>query len=362
MNRIFPSRAELQLVIRYAIALLVIAFFVFNGIAILVGLIPFALAFLFSIAVDPVVTFLATRLRLGRAWSSLIVLLLILAAGGLLVTWIAAAIAHQIAVFIDALPGYRATLVNFVDEAVAWFNRAFLSLPPEVIEFIQENASRISQSAEQLLVGVSGSLLVVFRGLPSVLTVLTFTLVIPVAMFFMCKDLPAVKRFLWSLIPDRNKAFVSTVMRDLWRVSWRYLRAQAILVLITTAITAIGFLIVGVDNWLGAALLIGLLDFLPVIGPVVAYAPWSAYLFITGDARLAISILIVYAIAAGGRSLIEAKVVGDSVGLHPLATLMAIFIGALLWGVPGAFAGPILVTIGKAVYKAWKKITSAETR
>ena len=362
MNRIIPSRAELQLVIRYTIALLIVAFFVFNGLAIVYGLIPFALAFLFSLALDPLVTFLATRLRLGRAWSSLLVLLLIITLGGLLLTWIATSIASQVAVFIDAFPGYRDTVLSFIDNAAHWLTQVFHKLPPEVAEFITENASRLSQAAEQLLVNVGTSLLFVLRGLPSVITLLTFTLVVPVAMFFMCKDLPAIKRLLWTVVPDKAKPVVSTVFRDLLRVAWRYLRAQCILVLITMAVTMIGLLIIGVDNWFVAGLLIGLLDFLPVIGPIVVYAPWAGYLFIAGDGRLALSLLVVYAVAAGGRALAEAKVVGDSVGLHPLATLMAIFIGALLWGVGGAVAGPIVVTVAKAVYKAWRNVTPPSSR
>lgn len=113
----------------------------------------------------------------------------------------------------------------------------------------------------------------------------------------------------------------------------------------------------GVENWLVAGLLIGVLDVLPVIGPIVAFAPWAGYLLIIGEVKLAISLMVVYAVAAGGRSIAEAKVVGDSVGLHPLATLMAIFFGALLWGVVGAVAGPIVVIIAKAIYKAWQAVT-----
>src|SRR5690606_21200878 len=103
-------------------------------------------------------------------------------------------------------------------------------------------------------------------------------------------------------------------------------------------------------------LLIGVLDFLPVLGPTAVFVPWIVYLIIVGNTSMAISLLVVYGVAVGLRELVEAKVIGDWTGIPPLAILLAMNIGALLMGVKGAVLGPLILLVSKAVYRAWKSV------
>ena len=73
-----------------------------------------------------------------------------------------------------------------------------------------------------------------------------------------------------------------------------------------------------------------------------------------GTPRASVSLLIIYGIAAGGRSLFEAKVVGDTVGLHPLATLIAMYTGALLWGVNGSSSDRRPLSVGQSRRQTWR--------
>ena len=173
-----------------------------------------------------------------------------------------------------------------------------------------------------------------------------------VATFFISKDLPQIREFIWSKLPKEQRQQVRSVFGDLLRTAWGYLKAQAILITITTVLTTFGLWIVGIQSWLSAGLVIGILDLLPVVGPTVVFVPWIIYLFVVGNTGLAFSLLVIYGIASGARSLFEAKVVGDFVGLHPLLTMIAMYSGVLLWGVKGIVLGPVIFILAKAILRA----------
>lgn len=353
MNGLIPTVSEWKQGVRYAIVILTLALGVWKAEALISGILPFAVAFGISVAIEPLVQSLSTRLRLGRGWSALFVILILLFAGWLIVAWATSALITATANFLEVFPEYRATVVQFVQDLTDQGTRAYATLPPEVTQWITENTSRLAEGAEQLLSTLGRTLLGLLRTVPGLLTA---GLLIPLATFFISKDLPAVRRLLWSLIPEAERPRVGAVFGDLWGAAWNYLRAAAILVSLTTLVTLIGLVIVGVENWFAAGLLIGVLDFLPVLGPTVAFIPWIAYLIIVGNMSMAISLLVVYGIAVGLRSIVEAKVIGDSIGIPPLAILLTMYIGALLMGVKGAVLGPLILLVSKAVYKAWQTV------
>lgn len=349
MNRFFPSSNEWQLVLRYGVIILAGAFVFFNAKALVTALLPFALAYGLSVILEPAVFFMATRLRLGRGWSAFFVLLLVISIGGLVITWAAAILVQEIASFLEVLPHYRQTLSGYVERLTDQATKAYLSLPPEVVRYISENTSRLGDAIESLVTAAGRAALSVLSAIPALLTA---SLLILVATFFISKDLPQIREFIWSKLPKEQRQQVRSVFGDLLRTAWGYLKAQAILITITTVLTTFGLWIVGIQSWLSAGLVIGILDLLPVVGPTVVFVPWIIYLFVVGNTGLAFSLLVIYGIASGARSLFEAKVVGDSVGLHPLLTMIAMYSGVLLWGVKGIVLGPVIFILAKAILRA----------
>lgn len=352
MNRIFPSRSEWQTGLRYGIMILVATFVILNAKALTAALLPFVLAYVLSLIMEPAVSTLATRLRLGRGWSTLLVLLLIIVIGGLVITWAAAILVQEIGLFLETWPQYRQTLTGYVEQLTDRATQAYLSLPPEVVRYISENTSRLGDAVEGVVTAAGRTALSILSAIPALLTA---SLLILVATFFISKDLPQIREFVWSKFPKEQQKQIRSVFGDLMRTAGGYLRAQAVLITITTVVTTFGLWIVGIQSWLSAGLIIGILDMLPVVGPTVVFIPWIVYLFIVGNTGLALALLVIYGLASGARSLFEAKVVGDSVGLHPLVALMAMYTGALLWGVKGIVLGPVIFILAKAVLHAREK-------
>jgi len=94
------------------------------------------------------------------------------------------------------------------------------------------------------------------------------------------------------------------------------------------------------------------MDIIPVLGPGTLIIPWAVWSFVVGDIGFGIGLLVIYIIVSVTRYILEPKIVGDRVGLHPLAALAAIFIGMKLFGLVGLILGPITLAVVLAMLKA----------
>lgn len=93
------------------------------------------------------------------------------------------------------------------------------------------------------------------------------------------------------------------------------------------------------------ALAIAVFDILPVLGTGGILLPWAVVLIIIGNVPLAIGIFVLYVVVTAIRNTIEPKIVGRQIGLHPLATLIAMFIGLKFFGIIGVFVFPVTLAI-----------------
>lgn len=134
-----------------------------------------------------------------------------------------------------------------------------------------------------------------------------------------------------------------------------YLRAQAAVVLQTLLLSLLGLKILGVDYVLLLGVLIALLDLLPMIGPGTLLLPWAGLAAWQGDGRLALGLLALLAVIIIGRQIIEPRIMGAGLGLHPLATLLAGFLGLMLFGALGLLLGPLLASLVYLIYQERQK-------
>jgi len=114
----------------------------------------------------------------------------------------------------------------------------------------------------------------------------------------------------------------------------------------------IGLTFIGVDYAFTLAIIIALLDILPVLGTGGIYVPWAIANFVMGNYRLGVALLVIYGIITVVRYMIEPKVVGQQLGIHPVLTLMSMFAGMKLIGAAGLILGPTTVVALKACQHA----------
>ena len=146
-------------------------------------------------------------------------------------------------------------------------------------------------------------------------------------------------------------------MQDLVKVLGGYLKAEATLIIISFVISLIGLYIfhfvgLNVKYPLLYAVAIGFVDALPIFGSGTVMVPWAIIEGFNGDIKLGIAVLGLWIVMSIIRQLIEPRIVGNHIGIHPIFTLIAMYTGFKLIGVIGLFIGPIALIILKNIFSA----------
>ncbi|MBQ8311384.1 MAG: sporulation integral membrane protein YtvI [Clostridia bacterium] len=211
-------------------------------------------------------------------------------------------------------------------------------------------SSMMSEMLGGLLSSVSARLPDVLGGLlSSVPTVFFIVIVTVISGFYFCVDGERIRGALVSLLPPSWKKRISPMRARMREISWRYVKAYLLLLALTFLLLFVGFLILGIDYAFLLALLIAVADLLPVIGVGTVMVPWSVILLLQRQFYLGFGLLILYLAIELVRQIAEPRLVGKSLGIHPLLTLFASYVGFYLFGILGMLLAPIVAMIGKVL-------------
>ncbi len=214
----------------------------------------------------------------------------------------------------------------------------------------EETASALSHKIPDMLFDLIASL-------PSILL---FALAFITATFYMSGDIGMINEKISLLLPSPYRSALFDTKRKVMGTLGKYIRAYIILLLITFSQLLIGFSILRVPFALTLAALISLIDILPVLGVGTVLVPWAVILLLQKNLYLGIGILLLFAVIWISRQIIEPKIVGQSIGLSPLTTLISIYIGYKLMGVLGLFILPLGVILCKNLLEIKADRTKAQ--
>ena len=175
------------------------------------------------------------------------------------------------------------------------------------------------------------------------------TLICVIATVFMTASFPRITSFLMRQLPRRRQLFMRETADSLKSVILEYGKSYGIIMGITFAEIFVGLLFIGQKNALLIAVAIAAFDIFPIVGAGMILLPWAVVTMFTGAVAKGVGLLALYIIVVVVRQIIEPKIVGRHVGLHPLVTLMAMFVGTKLFGGIGLFGLPIACAIIKSL-------------
>lgn len=178
--------------------------------------------------------------------------------------------------------------------------------------------------------------------MPSVLLFMAITVITG---FYFCVDRGNLSRAVTLLLPSRFRAQLPSWRMQLKRFSWKYARAYLLLLLFTLVTLFLGFCLLRVEYALLLALITAAVDLLPVLGTGAVLVPWAAVELIRRNYAMGIGLLVLYLAVSVLRQILEPRLVGRSIGLHPLLTLAAGYAGWRLLGVLGMVLGPLLAVL-----------------
>lgn len=304
---------------------------------------PFLLGLALALAAEPMVRFLENRLRLSRQTAAGLGVSMAFCFLALLVTVLCAAAVRQLRSLAGILPGLEEAARTGLDlvqtNLLALTARAPRNLRPVLTEHLRllfSDGSTLLGKITAWLLGLAGGIL---GRLPD--SALGFGTGI-LSAFLISARLPKIRGWLLGRIPRDRLNILLARFRRLRRMLRSWLTAQLKLMSVTFCILAAGLTLLRIPRSLLWAFVIALVDALPVFGTGTVLIPWALVCFLQGNRVLALGIAGTYATAALTRSILEPKLLGQHLGLDPLAALAALYIGCRLWGIAGMIAAPMI--------------------
>ena len=309
---------------------------------------PFIIALVVASLLEPVVRYLAKKAPFGRTLSVVIVLLVVLTIIVFLLIIGVSRIYFELNRIVQTLPDYNTLAEQFeVIDAGGWqdYLEAW-NVSPAIISGIEENLQAIFDTIRTSMLQLANMALNAVSGFPVALMTIFFSFV---ATFFISRDKEKIRESILQLFPDEWQEKVNIVMRELSTSAIGYIRAQLILISITGFIVFVALTILGNDYALTIGLLSSVLDIIPIIGPSIIIYPWLVINILVGDIGFAVGLFITHMATVAARETLEGKIIGDHLGLHPLATMVALFAGFRILGVIGFIIGPAVLVIIKSL-------------
>jgi predicted PurR-regulated permease PerM len=326
---------------------------------------PFVLAFVLAYILDPVVDRLERRIP--RSLAILVLALPVLVAVSLLIVLGIPALARQVQALIarapelvDQLAGWLEGLeagilgidLPFLDERDLVARLRGLS-PTAVTDFLEEKRVEIGQRSWQAVLGLG-------RGLGTVVTIIGYLVLTPVLTFYLLRDWDSIVARISSYIPRPRREGTGAFMAEYDRLLSRYLRGQILAATVVGVLTWLGLWAAGFPHSGLVGAVAGVFNLVPYLGLVVSLIPAVIIALVSGAflsnmLKVAVVFLIVQFLDG---NVVGPRIVGESVGLHPVWVILAIALAGFLFGfvglllaIPGAILTKLLVAAGLERYR-----------
>lgn len=310
---------------------------------------PFVIALVISLINEPIIKLLEKRLHINRRFGAAIALFTTLLLVGTPLILAVNKLYREIMELANIISEYVKTSNN---DILLLFQQAqdfYYNLNPEIIKAVQEGLNALVSSIGSVLHSLYNYGKITINSIPRIII---GTIVTLISSYFFSSDKDMIVSFIYRQLPEGSAKKLNNIKVDILTAFAGYIRALLIIMTITFTVLAVGLSIIGIRYSFVLALLIALVDILPVLGTGTVLIPWMIWNLIAGRFSLALSLLILYCTIILVRQMFEPKIVGSQIGLHPIVTLLAMYTGLNLFGIFGMILGPVVVLVLKNLQRA----------
>jgi len=312
--------------------------------------VPFLLGGILALAAEPGVRLFQKKLKWRRAPAVILCVSLTLLLMLTLISVLSAAAVRELGSMAKLAPAVGQTvgqgMAVMEDYLLTMADRAPDNIRPMLLRTVtdtfQDGSALVKQVTDRIP-GVAASL--ISRLSQGVLAVGTGIL----AGFMISIRLPKIKVWIQEKMPQSWLEKVLPAGKRIKKTFGRWLFAQLKLMLVTWTVVALGFLLIGIPRAPLWAALVALVDAVPVLGTGTVLVPWALVRFLQGDVLQGAGLLVTFSVSWLMRSVLEPRVVGRSLGLDPLISLIAFYVGFKLWGIPGMILAPMAAALIKSL-------------
>lgn len=306
-------------------------------------LMPFVIGLIIAMTFRPSIDFLEKKFKIKRIIVSVVLLLLFYGVIGVIISFAGIRIVVFVKDLVSKLP---ALYENAILPALEALTNDLVAYAPGIEIYLENFMNDLSSSIVSTLKEASSTILSLITGfagyLPSLLISLVFTIV---SSFFFTIDYYRMGNFIMKQFDGSKKDMVVRLKANVIGTLGKFVKAYASIISITFLELSIGFWILKIPTPFFFGFLVALVDILPILGTGGVLIPWAIVYFLLGKTNYGIGMLLLYIVITVVRQSIEPKIVGKQIGLHPIVTLLLMFVGVQLMGLLGLLLLPIIATI-----------------
>jgi sporulation integral membrane protein YtvI len=320
---------------------------------------PFLVALVLARAIEPAVSFFCSQ-RWPRSLAAGVCTTALLLSLGLGIRLIIGGAVSELRAFSVRLPelieGLTGAVSLLEERAMRLIDRTDGALSEYLLSALESVRNSLAEVPTMLSGKILSFLSAFAERTPSILL---FTITACIGVYFISSAFPEIRAFASRQIPLRWRSRARELRNDLRNSLGHWLKAQLILSGITFVELFLALLLLRVRYALLLALVISVIDALPVLGAGTVLVPWAVVEFLIGSYPMGLGLVITYAAITLVRQCIQAKLLGDQLGLHPVASLLAVYVGFRTLGIWGMLLFPLLfVTVkqlnDRGILRLWK--------
>lgn len=331
-----------------------IALAVFLGMKyILPVVIPFFIAWVLVRFLMPGAVFLERRLHLKKVTAGGILLVLLTGAAGIALYLLGSSLIRQICNLAANFDSYMQKAEHLMKVCCSAVEKNTGIHAQAVESFIYDNMVVVEQRIQTY--AVPGVLKNSLSYLMSVLEWLGVVLIVFVSYMLILKDYERLGEVLKKYGVYERARRINAAMMSL---GGAWIRAQLLIIFIVTVICVLGLTLLGYPYALLMGIVIGLLDALPFIGTGTILIPWGAFQMFTGKFWFGVCLVLLFLVTNTLREFLEPKLIGDRMGIYPIAMVAAVYIGICVYGVAGVALGPVSLML---IIEIWRELQDERT-
>lgn len=331
--------------------ILVITAVVFAG-KLSIFYIPFIVAYVISIIVDPLIKWVSKRTNITRKVSSILVLATIFLIIISSIIFGVISLVSEATNLLSGLNTYLDKTIEFIKDAFGKIDFNKFQLSEEVKKIVGDSATSIVSNITEFIKNILGKLLSSVTSIPRMLVYIIITIL---ATYFITSDKFYILDRMEHHLPKKLVGRIIKFTDDMRLSLGGYIKAEIILIGISFIIVLVGlniFYLIGmnIEFPMLMALLIGFVDALPILGSGTIMIPWTAILTLNKDYSTAMCVFGLYILIIVVKQMLEPKIVSSKIGIHPFFTLIAMYTGFKIIGIMGLLVGPIALIVLKSIF------------
>ena len=310
---------------------------------------PFIIGWLLSLIYNPLVDFLEKRFKVKRWLGTLIAILILIGFFSSVVTGAVLKLVSEAELFMEKLPEYiehlKVISINLI-ENIENFTKNIPFINNIEIGITNINISDIITPI--IKTGGSSSFTLV-KAIPGFFMLVIMALL---SSYFFAKDKYEIKRLIKKHLPISENNHWLIIKNKLSSSLGGYFKTQLILMCYTFTICIIGLIVIKSPYALLLSFVTSVIDALPFFGSGFILWPATVIYLFSGEYFLAVGYIVIYLIINLMRQIMQPKILGTQIGIHPLMALISMYVGLKLLGVLGMIIGPIIAVIIQAFFEA----------